>query len=380
MADIFLSYAREDRPRVEPLARALEAEGWTIWWDRRMRPGKTVEEVIQEELQAAKAVVVVWSTDSVSSHWVLEEATEGRDRRILFPIKIANVTPPLGFKRLHASDLIAWEGNRADPEFANLIDSLSSALGAPATMQESSPTAQRARTPRHREKPAPPAGMVLVPKGAFQYGDERNLCPLDYDYYIDIYPVTNGQYKKFVEAGGYANREHWSEKGWKWREANGVMLLEHWDNSKWNERDHPVEEVSWYEAEAYAKWAGKRLPTEEEWEKAARGTDGHPYPWGDMFGKEKCNSAEAAIGGTTPVTKYVNGLSPYGCYDMAGNVWEWTSSNYDNSGNSKVLRGGSWGDKSLRVRSAFRGNNNPMVRSGAIGFRCAQDAEKNAEG
>jgi formylglycine-generating enzyme required for sulfatase activity len=213
--------------------------------------------------------------------------------------------------------------------------------------------------------------MVLVPAGPFLYGDARKQVTFDHSYFIDIYPVTNEQYKKFIEAGGYTNREHWSEEGWRWREAEKVTQPASWDDPEWTKPDHPVVGVSWYEAEAYAKWSGnKRLPTEQEWEKAARGTDGLVYPWGDEFDKEKCNSWESGIGGATPVTKYVNGLSPYGCYDMAGNVLEWTSSDYGS--NIKVLRGGSWISFAGSVRSASRDYYLPTSRTTDIGFRCAK--------
>ena len=152
---------------------------------------------------------------------------------------------------------------------------------------------------------------------------------IDHDYWIDQYPVTNEKYRAFILADGYGNQAYWSVEGWKWKAENNIIVPEYWNDTEWNKADHPVVGVNYYEAEAYAKWAGKRLPTEREWEKAARGEDGREYPWGDEFDKNKCNSSEAAIGHTTPVTQYPKGVSPYGCYDMAGNVWEWCADWYD---------------------------------------------------
>ena len=216
--------------------------------------------------------------------------------------------------------------------------------------------------------------MVKVPASRFLYGDGKKEKVIDYDYKIDVYPVTNERYSRFVNAGGYEekNKEYWSPKGWDWRESGEITQPGNWDDPEWNQPDHPVVGVSWYEAEAFAKWEGKRLPTEREWEKAARGTEGRKYPWGDEFDKEKCNSNKSGIGTTTPVTRYVNGLNPYRCYDMAGNVWEWQSDWYDDKEDRKVLRGGSWYNGPDYVRSADRLYSHPSYRSEGIGFRFAQ--------
>ena len=159
-------------------------------------------------------------------------------------------------------------------------------------------------------------------------------------------------------------------------DQNKVKNPEYWNDTTWNKVDYPVVGVSYYEAGAYAKWVGKRLPTEAEWEKAARGDgeDGREYPWGDQFDKEKCNSTVVGLKHTTPVTQYPNGVSPYGCYDMAGNVWEWCADRYDaEAEDSCVLHGGSWfhSPEVLRVSKGQRGA--AVDRSNDFGFRLVQD-------
>ena len=233
--------------------------------------------------------------------------------------------------------------------------------------------------------------MVRIPAGEFLYGDEKQKHSLA-EYYIDIYPVTNADYKKFVEAGGYDNKDYWTEEGWGWiQQKEGLKKPEFWDNDDkeleaFNRLGHPVVGVSWYEEWAYAKWAGKRLPTEPEWEKAARGVDGQEYPWGDAFDSKRCNTVESKINSTTPVTRYETGKSPYGCYDMAGNVWEWTSTLYKpyypykaddgredpRAEGARVLRGGSWYTDAGSARTSSRLRFVPDVRGYLIGFRCAK--------
>ena len=217
--------------------------------------------------------------------------------------------------------------------------------------------------------------MVEVPSGKFLYGDEKREESIERSFRIDIYPVTNTQYEKFIHAGGYTKQEilqgFWSEEGRKWRVENNITQPRYWEDAKWNQPDHPVVGVSYYEAEAYAKWAGKRLPTEKEWEKAARGTNGREYPWGNDFDKDKCNTIESGIGATSRVTRYPNGVSPYGCYDMAGNVWEWTDSWYE-EGTYRVLRGGSWSGVRDGARCAGRGRSDPGPGDIGLGFRCVR--------
>ena len=138
MADIFLSYTNQDRRHAEQLAESLQRLGWSVWWDRYVPPGRTFDEVIDEALVNAKCIVVLWSPRSVRSAWVKEEAAEGRSRNILIPIIVEDTTLPLGFRRIEAARLVGWQGDTGDPEYVNLVDSISDLVGElPRTSQPS---------------------------------------------------------------------------------------------------------------------------------------------------------------------------------------------------------------------------------------------------
>ncbi len=244
--------------------------------------------------------------------------------------------------------------------------------------------------------------MVEIPAGEFIMGNdaidaqdnERPAHPVYLDtYWIDRYPVTCKQYREFMLTGGYQNRQWWSEEAWQWLQANSISQPLYWSDSPgWD--NHPVCGVSWYEAEAYANFAGKRLPTEAEWEKAASWNVAKEqkvtYPWGEDRPNKRLYNYDSAIGQTTPVNVYSEGQSPYGCYDMLGNVWEWTASwfagydkfiSYPYPGYSqtyfdkrhRVLKGGSWATRSWGLRTSFRNWYHPWVRQILAGFRCAAD-------
>ncbi len=224
-----------------------------------------------------------------------------------------------------------------------------------------------------------PVGMARVPKGSFLYGDQNIPVVIDHDYWIDQYPVTNQKYGEFVLAGGYEHQQCWSTEGWQWKMKVNITAPDptSWDDTKWNKPNQPIVGVSYHEAEAYAKWIGKRLPSEQEWEKAARGEGGRQYPWGEEFDLNKCNSKETGIGHTMPVSQYPNGVSPYGCHDMAGNVWEWCANRHDKQKNdSRVIRGGSWGSKLENLRAPKRDWDFTDVRDDSLGFRLVQDIDE----
>ena len=242
--------------------------------------------------------------------------------------------------------------------------------------------------------------MIEIPAGYFEQGNnaidaldnERPVHQVYLDTYsIDRYPVTCGQYRVFMEAGGYHNPRWWSEDGWKWLQSQTVEQPLYWSNDpQWD--NHPVCGVSWYEAEAYANFVGKRLPTEAEWEKAASWnpiSGRRTYPWGDVMPSDRRCNHNNAVGQTTPVNAYPDGQSAYGCCDLLGNVWEWTASVFDGyegfisypyagysqvyfDGQHRVLKGGSWATRSWALRSSFRNWYHPDVRQILAGFRCVR--------
>lgn len=262
----------------------------------------------------------------------------------------------------------------------------------PPTPQIVVPPAPVIQTPPRTKIGKDGKEMLLIPAGEFVVGSdqgERHEKPphnvyLD-TFYISRFPVTNAEYKKFVDA---TNRDvPFVNEGW--------AKPYNWDKqSRTHPKDkanHPVVLVTWRDAVAYTEWAGGRLPTEAEWEKAASWDEVKKgkriYPWGKDFDASKCNTDESKIGGTTPVDKYPQGDSAYGVGDMAGNVWEWCADWYDenyykdapaqnlkgpDSGQYRVSRGGSWDPHRVDARCAARNWFNPDNRGYNLGFRVAE--------
>lgn len=242
---------------------------------------------------------------------------------------------------------------------------------------------------------------IEIPAGKFQMGtDLKNAdaasrpkhAVATAGYRIDKYLVTNAQYARFIAATGHRPPSDWKDG----KVQQGTLL-------------HPVTMVNWHDAVAYAKWAGKRLPTEAEWEKAARGTDGRRWPWGDEMDPKRLNTYYN-VGSATDVTAYTNGVSPYGVYDMAGNVDEWVDDDFlpyqgtdaepdvfqgkvakvqsdqdraikvsdlvNVDKHYKVLRGGSWKGDPFATASYHRDYSWPNYASDFYGFRCASDLKK----
>jgi len=276
------------------------------------------------------------------------------------------------------------------------------------------------RPPNRREAPDPaPAGgsgRVPVPGGRFLMGaggdgfaydcerprHERELRP----FALDRFPVSNARHLAFMEDGGYARQDLWSGEGWRWRTENGVEAPLYWERDGeggWVVRSYedaappdpslPVCHVSFYEAEAHARWAGGRLPTEDEWEFAAawNGEESLEMPWGDGWSADRANLDQLTFG-PSPIGGHPEGRSPWGCEQMLGDVWEWTSTTFGPypgfrafpypeyaevffGGGYRVLRGGSWATQPVAARTSFRNWDHPYRRQIFAGFRLAWDVD-----
>ncbi|MBL0345582.1 SUMF1/EgtB/PvdO family nonheme iron enzyme [Candidatus Villigracilis affinis] len=244
-----------------------------------------------------------------------------------------------------------------------------------------------------------------ISAGEYQAGIKKEAKEVPYNYFIGKYPITNIQFARFVKEDGYHTQEYWSHNGWEWRtgkfdartlEAVAHDWLEHrplakrnipyyWHNIELSNPIVPVVGVCWFEAEAYCNWLAKkivavpegytiRLPRDGEWEFASRSEDGREYPWGEGFDKTAANTWDSdtkgsGLGGTTAVCTFPAGVSPGGVWDMSGNVWEWTSSWYDEDKKYRVVRGGSWIGYQWFARSSFCNWSIPLMFNDDLGFR-----------
>jgi formylglycine-generating enzyme required for sulfatase activity len=215
---------------------------------------------------------------------------------------------------------------------------------------------------------------VEVPAGTYPYGEDGRTVEISQPFWIGRYPVTSQQFAAFITAGGYDDRRWWSHEGRAWLAKEKATEPVYWHDRRWNAPNQPVVGVSFWEAEAFSAWARGRLPTEEEWEAAARGAQGLAYPWGDAWQDGICNTRDAGLGVTSPVGLFPRARqADWTIDDIAGNVWEWCANLYDPKSTdfrvTRVVRGGSWFNHPVLARSANRSSNNPVDRNDYIGFR-----------
>jgi formylglycine-generating enzyme required for sulfatase activity len=239
---------------------------------------------------------------------------------------------------------------------------------------------------------------VPIAAGPFAMGDDGRTVHLP-GYAIDRFPVTVGAFAPFIEAGGYRERRYWTEEGWHWRMEEAIDRPRFWGEAEWAGYllpNHPVVGVSFYEAEAYAAFAGARLPTEAEWEKAARGTDARKYPWGNDWQDDACGMRGIGPRSTVPVGVFPKGASPCGVLDLVGSVWQWCVDPFRGWGAGpaddavgtlvggrtspadspprRTTCGGAWNTLQWSVTCLGRNGYPPAARFSNLGFRCVVDA------
>jgi len=395
--DIFISYARKDLSRVEPVVRALESQGYSVWWDADLRAGRCFDEEIERELAAARCVLVVWTALSVQRRWVRAEAAEALEADKLVPVLLEPVKVPLPFRNVQGVDLGAWDGRPEHGAFRRLVRDISElagpGAGAPAPPQTPVPAAVITPEPEplsvfqdRLQGGGQGPEMVWVPPGRFLMGspdgDEmghdserpRHEAHIARPFAIGRFPVTFVDYDLFCSDAG---RDKPQDQGWG--------------------RDRrPVIAVSWEDAVAYCVWLSAqtgwtyRLPSEAEWEYACRAGTQTRWSCGDdeqALGDHAWFKANAG-GQTHPVGE--RRPNAWGLHDLHGTVWEWVQDDWHDSyqgapddgtawetptGRRRVMRGGCWFFRAGDCRSAKRIRWAPAARDRWLGFRLARGPE-----
>ena len=380
MADIFIGYASEDRSKVKPLANALKAQGWSVWWDWKSIPvGKTWRQAIEEGLESARSILVLWSSKSIGKDWVIDIAEFGKERKNLVPVLIDDLRLPIGLRQNQAARLIEWDGEISHTGFVRIIQALTSILGSPEPKNAKELielAEQELSEPTETFRNSIGMKFVLIPAGRFMMGSEdynyekpQHEVTISQPFYLQTTQVTQGQWQKVIGK----NPSEFKDCG---------------DNC-------PVEQVSWGDAQDFIKKLKEmegddnyRLSTEAEWEYSVRAGTTTEFFFGDDAGKlgEYAWYWENSDQKTHPVGQKKS--NPWDLYDMYGNVFEWLEDdwhdNYRNApsdgrawidnprGSSRVLRGGSWYFDALGCRSVFRSYGGPGYRDYDVGFRLAR--------
>ncbi len=444
----FISYANEkgdnnntgsDRQIADMICSALECENIRCWIDHRdIMPGEKWVNAMFNAVEQSKIMVLVFSGNANQSQWVEDEVTYALDENIrIIPFRVENVTPRGSLRVLKVRT--QWIDAQQPPQpkdLKRLVDAVRTYLEKDEEKEEGTaaadveiPANNGVKEKEYEQRPGARKNekgfqevdfddgikMVYIPPGEFlmgsnEYDNEKPPHTVHLDgYWMGKYEVTVKQFGLFAKDTGYITEAEksggaYTWTGEKWEQKEGID----WKNPGFKQdENHPVVCVSWNDAVEYCKWlSGKKgvnfkLPTESQWEKAARGTDKRKFPWGNhdpyYQGKWYANYAahdswekrgEDGFEYTSPVGLYPQGVSPYGLLDMAGNVWEWCSDWYDadyyknspkknptgpDGGTYRVLRGGSWGNDAGYLRCSGRSSAGPSDRVSSVGFRLCQD-------
>jgi formylglycine-generating enzyme len=426
---VFVSHAHQDANFAHRLAADLRSAGWRAWIaPDSILPGERWVEAISRGLDGSGVFVLVLTRAAVRSSWVRKETYDAIDLQVRGEIRFIPLDlESCGVPTMWGTYQRVSFRSRYEDGLGALLNRLSERSAADSTsraVEAVQPPAPAIGVPAVvRAKPARPPvefDWVIIPAGEFLMGSDKTKDALAFDdetpqhtlyvpeYRIARVPVTVAQFAAFMEANpSYRTTAEERGTAWKWN------WKWNWTGARWKEmeikgadwahpsgpgsdvrakQDHPVTCVSWHDAVAFCRWAGVRLPTEAEWEKAARGTDGRIWPWGDREPNSGLCNFDMTLGDTTPVGRYPVGKSPYGLLDVAGNVLEWTNSLWgtdaikpefgypydamDGRENlsvpdvvRRVERGGSFANGLQWVRCAFRGGPTPDYRSDNVGFR-----------
>jgi len=391
---IFLSYSRRNSDAMQRIKRILVSAGFRVWTDEGIEPGSTSWKMeIEKAIQATGCFLCVCTPDSKNSRWVNTELQRAEWHKKPIYLILAEGEPidaiPFGYETHQLVDI----RTSYKREMVKLLMALMARFGkspkvytgklttAAQQPARSNPLDQvKAILPEPFEWCAIPGGEVTLDEGGYVHSNNRKSTVQPFQ--IAKYPVTNAQFGKFIEAGGYDSPQWWTVEGWQRKQAEGWTKPRFWQDRKWNGEEHPVVGVSWFEAVAFCNWLSEAaktsisLPTDQQWQRAAQGDDGRTYPWGEQFDSYRANTNRDDIESTTPVTQYEGkGDSPYGVVDMAGNVWEFCLTEFEGGVNGqngvawRVLRGGSWNNIRRDAQTTSRFSTDPNDWYNDIGFR-----------
>lgn len=403
---IFISYSKQDIDQVRQLYHQLSNAGFTPWMDEKdIIGGEAWEPAIQRAIKASDFFLACLSRNSVGKRGMIQKELRAalevwkeklEDDIYLIPARLEECQVPEPLGKFQWIDLfqddgwirltVAIKAGIQRLEFSNKytpINQIASKdnIQVPAVISRARPQ----QATESQDRPIDILGQTLqfIEQGKCIIGapgmtKEREIP----DFYIDKFPITNKLYQFFVHETGHeppfynaewATPYNWFKPTWRRQSETSSQSQNMFPKDLDN---HPVVLISMMDAIEFCEWrsqkTGKkfRLPTSEEWEKAARGRNGNKYPWGNIFNQNNCNLLNSGIGHTTPVTKYQHGCSPYNVIDMLGNIWEWTELSSGGQGANGIVRGGSWQTPSILITCAEEKVVSIDTRSNDIGFRC----------
>jgi len=419
---VFVSYSHDDDDFVERLISDLNRMGHAVWVDTSsIKGGDDWLRAIAEGIVNSYAFIIVATKSSLASKWVRDEVTWAKQQeKLIVPVLVEDVVRDTAFFPLVNFHGVKFHGVDYGTAIVRLVASLptpgknDTSATRPAEMWlPSIETVRLVATINGRlasikdrvaagrrlaeiGDPRPGVGLRAdglpdivwcdVSASEFTFAGDPQAPDSGPPRQIDLpafrickYPVTYCQFQAFVDAeDGYANAQWWDGL-----HSDGLVQQRKGPGEqRFRFTNYPRENVSWYDAMAFCRWLSAMfgdqvcLPTEQQWEKAARGTDGRAFPYGNEFDPTKCNSGNSGIGQTSAVGAFPGGASPYGAMDMSGDVWEWTLTEFYNGSDAnisscdrRVLRGGTWGNNAAFARAAYRNDLKPSHREVSVGFR-----------